>query len=45
MEAMGVVGMCLGTMGFIFGIIAVAKLDKLVKKLKELGVLEQEFKA
>lgn len=45
MEVFGIIGMSLGTMGFIFGIIAVGRIDKLEKKLKELNVLDQEFKS
>jgi hypothetical protein len=38
----------LGMMGFIFGLIGVAaysRVDKLEKRLKELGALDQEFKS
>ena len=33
----------IGILGFIFGIIALARIRKLEKQLKETGVLEQEF--
>ena len=44
MEAFGIIGMSLGTMGFIFSMSALTKIDKLEKKLKELGVLGQDRK-
>ena len=37
MEAMGI-------LGFIFGLIAFVRLEKLTKALKEKGILEQEYK-
>ena len=37
MEAMGI-------RGFIFGLIAFVRLEKLTKTLKEKGILEQEYK-
>ena len=37
-------GMSLGTMGFIFGMNALTKVDKLEKKLKEPGVLKNNTK-
>ena len=42
MEAFGIVGMSLGTMGFIFGINAMNSIASLEKRLKEAGVLEPE---
>jgi hypothetical protein len=45
METFGIIGMSLGTMGFIFGVIAVGRIDKLEKKLKELNVLDKDFKS
>ena len=39
MEAFGIVGMSLGTMGFIFAIVAMNQISALEKKLKERGVL------
>ena len=44
-EAFGIIGMSLGTMGFILGIITQGRIDKLENILKELGVLDQEFKS
>ncbi len=34
-----------GMMGFTFALIAYSRIDKLEKRLKELGVLEQGFKS
>ena len=45
MEALGIVGMSLGSMGFIFGMSALARISKLEKQLKETGVLGKEFKS
>jgi hypothetical protein len=45
METFGIIGMSLGAMGFIFGVIAVGRIDKLEKKLKELNVLDKDFKS
>jgi len=44
MEAFGIIGMSLGTMGFIFGIMCMGKLEKLIKTLKEKGVLDEDYK-
>jgi hypothetical protein len=44
MEVFGMLGMSLGTMGFIFGIICLSKLQKLIKDLKEKGVFEENYK-
>ena len=41
MEAFGVRGTSMGTMGFIFALSAIGRTDKLEKQLKELGVLDQ----
>ena len=43
MEAFGMIGMSLGTIGFIFALMANARVDKLIKHLKEKGVLDEEF--
>ena len=40
MEVFGVMGMSLGTVGFVFGLISFVKTKKLTKKLKEKGILE-----
>ena len=39
MEAFGIIGMTLGTMGFIFSMNALARIAKLEKQLKETGIL------
>jgi hypothetical protein len=39
MEVFAMLGMSLGTMGFIFGIICLSKVQKLIKDLKAKGVL------
>lgn len=33
-----------GILGFVFGLIAFVRLEKLVKTLKEKGVLEEDYK-
>lgn len=46
MEAFGIIGMSMGSMGFIFGIfgiVAYSRIDALEKKLKESGVLDKQF--
>ena len=42
MEAFGIIGMSLGTMGFIFALNAMNSVASLEKRLKEAGVLEPE---
>ena len=44
MEAFGIIGLSLGSMGFIFAMSALAKISKLEKQLKETGVLDKEYK-
>ena len=44
MEVFGMQGMSLGTMGFIFGIICLSKMQKLIKDLKAKGLLEEDYK-
>ena len=47
MEVFGILGMSLGTMGFIFGmvgVVALVRLEKLTKTLKEKGILEENYK-
>ena len=39
MEVFGMLGMSLGTMGFLFGLIAFVQTQKLTKTLKEKGIL------
>ena len=34
----------LGILGFVFGLIAFVRVEKLVKTLKEKGVLEKDYK-
>jgi hypothetical protein len=41
----GIIGMSMGVTGFIFGVISIAKIDKLEKKLKELNVINHDFKS
>ena len=40
----GIMGIPLGTMGFIFGIICLKRIEKLTKQLKEKEILEQDYK-
>ena len=44
MEVFGMLGMSLGTMGFVFGLIAFVRIEKLTKTLKEKGMLEEDYK-
>ena len=44
MEVFGMLGMFLGTMGFVFGLIAFVQTQKLTKTLEEKGVFEAIFK-
>jgi hypothetical protein len=41
----GIIGMSMGVTGFVFGIVSMSKIDKLEKRLKELDVLNQDFKS
>jgi len=45
MEAFGIIGMSMGTMGFIFALNALARISKLEKQLTETGVLDKEYKS
>lgn len=45
MDAFGMTGFTFGLMGFIFGVIAFRRIEKLEKKLKEINVLEEDFKS
>ena len=45
MEAFGIIGMSLGTVGFIFAMSALARISKLEKHLKETGVLHEDYKS
>jgi hypothetical protein len=40
MEVFGIMGMSLGTIGFVFAIICFSKMQKLIATLKEKGILE-----
>lgn len=40
----GIMGMSMGVTGFVFGIISMSKIGRLEKRLKELDVLNQDFK-
>ena len=40
MEAFGIIGMSMGTMGFIFALTALKKLEVLEKQLKNKGLIE-----
>ena len=41
----GIIGMSLGISSFVFAIITMKKVDKLENKLKELNVLNHDFKS
>ena len=43
MEVFGILGMSLGSMGFIFGIMCLGKMKKLITTLKEKGILEENY--
>ncbi len=45
METFGIIGMAFGLIGFIFCLIAMAKINRLEKQLKETGILSKEYKA
>jgi len=45
MEVIGLIGMSIGTMGFIFSLAAMVKISALEKMLKELKVLAQDYKS
>jgi len=44
MEAFGIIGMSLGTMGFIYGIMCYQRIEKLTKTLKDKGILDADYK-
>ena len=44
MEVFGIIGMSLGTMGFVFGIICLNQMGTLIKTLKEKKILEEDYK-
>ena len=43
MEVFGVLGLSLGTIGFVFGLIAFVQTQKLIKSLNEKGMLEERL--
>ena len=45
MEAFGIIGMSLGTTGFVFALISLGQISKLEKQLKETGVLDKDYKS
>ena len=45
MGMFGAVGFIFGMIGMMFGLIAYSRVDKLEQRLKELGVLEHDFKS
>ena len=44
MEVFGIIGMSFGIMGMGLGSMAFTRLEKLVKQLKESGVLDKDYK-
>jgi NAD kinase len=44
MEVFGIIGMSLGTMGFLFALTCLGKMKKLIKDLKAKGILEEDYK-
>lgn len=44
MEVFGIIGMSFGMMGFIYGIICLNQMKKLIKTLKEKKILEEDYK-
>ena len=45
MESFWIIGMSLGSAGFIFALIAIGRIEKLIKTLKELKILDQDYKS
>ncbi len=45
MEGFGIAGMAMGILGFIFAISSLKRIDNLEKKLKELNVIDEDFKS
>ncbi|GAC12893.1 hypothetical protein [Aliiglaciecola lipolytica] len=45
MDSFGMTGFTFGLMGFVFGVVALRRVDKLEKKLKELEVIDKDFKS
>ena len=47
MEGLAVTGFVFGMMGFVFGtvgVVAIVRLEKLTKTLKQRGILEEDYK-
>ena len=42
---MEIIGFSLGTLGFIFSMVVLAKLTKLENHLKQKGILDKDFKS
>ena len=45
MKTLGIIGMGVGAMGHISSMSALAKISKLVKQLKETGVLDKDYRS
>ena len=45
MESFGILGMVFGMSALAFALMATQKIDKLVKQLKESGVLDKEYES
>ena len=45
MEVFGLIGMSIGTLGFIFSMAALVKIYSLEQKLKEISILDPEYKS
>jgi|TARA_B110000263_G_C14953945_1_gene349373 hypothetical protein len=43
MESFGIIGMSIGTIAFVFSLTAQARISKLEKQLKAVGVLDEGF--
>jgi hypothetical protein len=43
MEVFGIIGMSLGVIGFIFGLVSFAKIQKLTKIIQNSGLLKKEI--
>ena len=43
MEAFGIIGMSLGTVGLVFALVATSRLDKLIKHLKENDIIDEGY--
>jgi len=45
MISMTFIALIFGSIGFMFALISYSRIDKLERRLKELGILEQDFKS